>query len=122
MNDQIEVMKQIVELTDTMEEGLEHVKGQLDQRSPEKAIQLLFDTTNAFTHIEKAVQPILSEIPENNIQEKTDKLRSALSAMVGEYEGNSGLKGREILQFILEPAFKNWRFELKEVLMPYTLS
>ena len=80
------------------------------------------DATTAFTEIEEALQPILPELPENNIPEKTDKLRSALAVMVSEYEKSKGLRGREIFQFNLEPAFENWRTELEEVLKPYTLS
>ena len=122
MNEQVEVMKQIMELTDTMEEGMKHIKEKLNQRAPEKAIKMLLDTTTAFTHIEQALEPMLEELPVNNIPEKTDKLRSALAVMVSEYEKSKGLRGREILQFTLEPAFNNWRAELEEVLKPYTLS
>jgi len=120
--EQVEVMRQIIELTETMEEGLEHIKDTLNQRTPKKAIRMLLDTTTAFTHIETVVEPMLTELPENSIEEKTDRLRSALAIMVSEYEENNGLRGREILQFTLEPAFKDWRAELQEVLMPYTLS
>jgi len=122
VNEQVEVMKKIMELTDTMEEGMEHIKEKLNQRAPGKAVKMLLDTTTAFTHIEEALEPMLEELPENSIQEKTDKLRSALAVMVSEYEKSKGLRGREILQFSLEPAFKNWRAELEEVLKPYTLS
>jgi len=122
LNEQVGVIKQVIDLTETMEEGMEHIKEKLQEGKPEKAIKMLLDTTTAFTHIEEALEPMLPELPENSIEEKTDKLRSALAIMVSEYEKSQGLRGREILQFNLEPAFKNWREELKEVLNPYILS
>ncbi|MBS4025226.1 MAG: hypothetical protein KGZ96_06065 [Clostridia bacterium] len=122
MNQQIDVIKQILELMNTMAEGIAFVKGKLDQQSPEEAVNVLLDTTNAFATIELALQPILSKLPENSIQEKIDRLRSALATMVSEYEQNQGRKGQEILQFNLEPAFKNWQTELEQVLKPYILN
>jgi len=67
VNEQVEVMKKIMELTDTMEEGMEHIKEKLNQRAPGKAVKMLLDTTTAFTHIEEALEPMLEELPENSI-------------------------------------------------------
>ena len=120
MNDQVEVMKKIMELTDTMEEGLAHVRNMLSERAPEKALPVLTDSAHAFTSVEAALQPILHELPDNNIQERSDMFCRALKAMVSEYENNKGLRAQELLQFFLEPAFRNWQAELEDTLKPYT--
>ena len=121
MNDQVEVMKKIMELTDTMEEGLAHVRNLLSERDPEKALPVLTDSAHAFANVEAALQPILHELPDNNIQERSDMFRRALKTMVSEYENNEGLRAQELLQFFLEPAFRNWKVELDNTLKPYSL-
>lgn len=116
MDEQVEVNKKILKLAATMQEGLEYVKGKVKEGEVEKAFTVLLDITHAFVTVETAMQPFLSQLPGNCMQEKTDRLRSALAAVTDEYEDNKGLKSREILQFILEPAFRNWQEELERTL------
>lgn len=119
MNKQIEVIKQIIELMNTMAEGISYGKGKLNQQSPKEAIIILVDTTNAFATIELALQPILPKLSANSIQEKMDRLWSALATLVSDYEENQGRKCQEILQFNLEPSFKNWQAEVEQVLQQH---
>ena len=122
MNEQIEVINKLLELLETMEEGLIYIEEKLSERDPKNAIKMLMDTTDAFASIEVSLQPILPELPENSVQEKTDGLRSGLAIMISEYENNQGIKALECLQSNTMPAFNIWRAELEQVLRPYTLS
>lgn len=117
-----EVIIQTVGLLQTMEEGMDYVKAKLGELDIEGTITVLTDLITAFTEIEKSIFPIIDKIPENQIEEKTNKLRKAFDAIVKEYENNKGHKTLEIMQFTLYPAFKNWREELENMLKPYVVS
>lgn len=116
-----EVIKYTLDLLETMEEGIEYVKGNMIAYI-EGTITVRTDLITAFTEIEKSVSPMMRELPENQISEKADKLRTAFDTMVKEYETSKGQKAYEIMQFTLEPSFKNWKQELENTLKPYTIS
>ena len=122
MNNHIEVINRMMELVETMGEGLEYIQEKLERDEPEKAVKMLLDTTHAFASIEESLHSVLSELPEEGIQEKTDTLRSALAEIVREYEKGQGHLALDIFKLELYPAFNRWREELERVLKPYTMS
>ncbi|KXZ40438.1 hypothetical protein SAMN05661008_00006 [Alkalithermobacter thermoalcaliphilus JW-YL-7 = DSM 7308] len=112
-----EVIKQTLDLLETMEEGMDYVKAKLGELNIEATVTVLTDLIEAFTEIEKSISPIIK-----NLSEKEDKLRKAFDIIVKEYEISKGQKAYEIMQFTLEPAFKNWKQEIENTLKPYILS
>lgn len=117
-----EVIKYILDLLETMEEGMEYVKTKLGELNIEGSVRLLTDLVSAFTEVEISISPMIEGITENKILEKADKLRSAFDTIVKEYENPKGRKAYEIMQFTLEPSFRNWKQELETILKPYILS
>jgi len=117
-----EIIKYTLNLLKTMEEGMGYVKTKLGELNIEGTVTVLTDLITAFTEVEKSISPMLEKLPKNNIIEKSDKLRRAFDTMVREYENNKGQKTLEIMQFTLEPTFKNWIEDLESILKPYVLS
>jgi len=117
-----EIIKYTLTLLETMEEGIDYVKAKLGELNIEGTVTVLTDLITAFTEVEKSISPMLEKLPENNIIEKSDKLRRAFDIMVNEYEDNNGQKTLEIIQFTLQPSFKNWKQELENILKTYVLS
>lgn len=117
-----EVMKQTLELLETMEEGFTYIKKKLGELNTEGTITVLTDLINAFTEIDKSIFPSLEELSESQVPQKSNKLTKAFDTMVKEYESNRGQKAYEITQLTLEPAFKHWKEELEKVLKPYIVS
>ena len=117
-----EVIKHTLDLLETMEEGMDYVKAKLGELNIEGTVTVLTDLITAFTEVEKSISPMMAELPENQILEKADKLRTDFDMMVKEYEASKGQKAYEIMQFTLEPSFKNWKQELENTLKPYTIS
>src|SRR5690554_2821948 len=113
MEKHMEVIHQILALTDTMEEGLGYIREKLNGNSLTQAATMLFDVTHSYATVESALQSLSDQLPENNIQTQCKQLRSSLSAMVDDLKHNQGHRGLEIFQFVLEPAFKKWQAELK---------
>ncbi|ABR46959.1 conserved hypothetical protein [Alkaliphilus metalliredigens QYMF] len=120
--EEIIVIKTSLELLETMEEGLVYIKGKLNELKTEETINVLLDLTNAFASIEQSINPILLKLEKNDMPIKTDVLRDALDVMIKEYENTKGQRAVEIMQFTLEPAFKNWKREVEETLRPYIVS
>lgn len=117
-----DVIKNTLDLLETMEEGLTYIKQKLKELNTEVTVTVLADTINAFSAIEKSINPMLEELASNEIVEKADKLKRAFDIMVNQYENNSGQKALEIIQLTLEPSFKSWKVELERVLKPYIVS
>ncbi|WHH61514.1 hypothetical protein [Petroclostridium sp. X23] len=117
-----EVIAQILDLLETMEEGMDYVKQKLEELNIEGTITVLTDLTSAFIEIEKSISSMLEKLPENKIIEKAGKLSTAFDIMVKEYESTNRQKVYEIMQFTLEPTFKNWKDELGEIMKPLILS
>ena len=117
-----EVIKYTLDLLETMEEGMDYVKVKLGELNIEGTVTILTDLITAFTEVEKSISPMMDELPENQISEKSDKLRTAFDMIAKEYETSKGQKVYEIMQFTLEPSFKNWKQELENTLKTYVLS
>lgn len=111
-----EVIKYTLDLLETMEEGIDYVKAKLGELNIEGTVTVLTDLIAAFTEVEKSISPMLEKLPDNNIIEKSDKLRRAFDIMVKEYESNKGQKTYEIMQLTLQPAFKKWKEEMEIIL------
>lgn len=117
-----EVIRQTLDLLETMEEGMDHVKVRLGELNIEGNITVLTDLITAFTEVEKGITPMLEDLPENNIIKKSDKLRKAFDIMVKEYESNKAQKTYEVMQITLQPSFKSWKEEMELTLRPHIAS
>ena len=116
------VIFNILDLLEIMEEGLTYIKQKLTELNIEATVTVLSDTIDVFSSIETAITPMLGELQENEISQKTDELRKRLDIMVKECEKKNGQKFYEIIQLSLEPAFKRWKEEIEQVLRPYVVS
>ncbi|MBO8138812.1 MAG: hypothetical protein H0Z40_11955 [Desulfotomaculum sp.] len=119
MNQYIEVMKRATELAETCLEGLEHVKKKLNEGHFESTMLLFHDSLDAFFRMQASVQPILGELPPNELESRADSLRDAFELAVSAYEQGDRAKVQEIMQFTLVPTYKKWQAELNRCLRPY---
>ena len=117
-----EVIKQTLDLLESMEEGLVYIKKKLEELNTKEAISMLADIINAFSIIEESITPFVEELPKNKICDKINKLRAAFDIMVTEYESNYGKKALEVSKLVLEPAFKSWKEEIEAAIMQYVVS
>lgn len=118
---QMEVFRQALDLSETMEEGLGFLKLKTEELAPEKALEVLLDTSQALTAVETALEPVMPALPENSLEAKGKQLRRAMDAILKDLKHTRGQRTLEIFRQQLEPAFLGWREELKRVLEPYTL-
>jgi hypothetical protein len=118
----LDVMKRMVELSETCLEGMEHIKLQLNEGRFEDSIRLMTDVVEAYHRMEKSLQDFLSQLSPNRIEELSNPLRRAFEYVVSAYEEGEGAKALEIIQFNLLPSYKKWKGELERSLNPYLVS
>lgn len=112
----------ILELLETMEEGLFYIKEKLAELNIEATTTVFEGFIDAFSSVETTIIPILDILEDNEIVEKTDELRKRIEVMVEEYGKKNGQKFYETIQLYLGPAFKSWKEEIELLLRPYVVS
>lgn len=112
-NEQIEVIKHIFSLLPTLEEGIIYIK-ECDKENGFEAYKIVLEScSNAVDSIKKAVGPILSDLPENKIEEKCNSIRTVLDGLLMDLSQNKErAKVEEIIECELIPAYNNWEEEM----------
>ena len=118
----IEVINNILQLLLTIEEGLEHIKIQLEELRYEEALGLLEDSILGTDSIKNAIEPMKQELEEDNIVELGTVLEKNISKTISSYEDGRETNLEKQLEEGILPAFKNWKHELDKVLKPYIIS
>ena len=65
---------------------------------------------------------MIDELEENEILDRTAKLKNKLNLLIAEYEKDKEQNFHEIVKLSLEPAFRRWKEEIEKVLRPYIVS
>jgi len=122
MEQYIEVIKEILPLLDTMEEGAYHVKKQLSTLRYEEALGLLQDMMLGIDSIENAIQPMMDRLKENSIEIIGATLKENVSKIITSYENGQVVTLEEQVEEKILPGFKAWKEEIEITLRPYIIS
>lgn len=117
-----EVIERILELLDTMEEGLDFIQNQLSELKYEEALVVLNDVIDAVFSIDSSIQPMEKMLPQNDINELSLLFRESLNKAVERYNQNNEVNIDGLLQKEIIPQFKRWREEVEKVLRHYIVS
>jgi len=117
-----EVIERILELLDTMKEGLDYIQTQLSELKYEEALVVMKDLIDALDSIDSSIQPMENELPQNEIGVLTASLKLCLNKAVGSFDQNNGVNIDSIVEKEVIPEFTSWREEIEKVLRPYIIS
>jgi hypothetical protein len=117
-----EVMKQAIELIETMQEGIGHIRTQLNKGQYEQSVILFEDVMIAYATVERSLTPVLEGWGNEDVTPEMLKLRQSLEFIVSAYEQREYGKVIEIMQFSLIPQVKTWKEELEKAFHPYIVS
>jgi len=120
--EQFQIASDIISLSDTIIEGLEHIKKRVYEGYFEETYYLLEDITDAVASINKAAEPILPLLGENRIEQYAEHLNRLIEEMISNYEAQRIEKAKTDMQLVLIPAFKEWKNELERCLSEYIAS
>jgi hypothetical protein len=88
----IDVMKRIVELSETMEEGLIQIRNQVNEGYFEASIPLVQDKISAFSSIEKSLWSSGENLFQAELENVFENLRQDFHVLTEAYEQGSGGK------------------------------
>lgn len=114
-----EVIRQILPLLETIEEAILHIQKQLKELRYEEALDLLEDSTIGIASIEKAMQPMMPELQENNIASLIARLKEKIDNAVNIYEKKKEENLQKQIEGEILPAFTEWKEEMDRLLKPY---
>jgi len=120
--EQYQIASDIINLSDTIMEGLEHIKQRVSEGYLEDTYYLLEDIINAVASIHKATEQILPVMGENHIEEYTQHINHLIDEMTNNYKEQRIEKAKTDYQLVLIPAFKKWKNELERCLSDYIAS
>lgn len=122
MEKHIDVMKQSVELSETILEGLQHIQKLLGEGKFEETMSMFEDIVSAFSTMQQSLTPVTEKLENQEIDAKAIKVQAALELVVTAYEAKSHGKVQEIIQFTLTPQLKKWKEALEKTFQPYIIS
>ncbi|MGJ9385227.1 hypothetical protein [Salipaludibacillus sp. CF4.18] len=123
MEKHLDVMKQSLQLSETVLEGLTHVQKQLNEKKYPEAMQLMDDVVGGFASIENSIGPVFEEMNDTELVEvHIGKVRESLERVVTSLEDHSYGTVQEILQFTLIPNVKKLKAEMETLFEPYLVS
>lgn len=121
MNKYIEVMQRILGLSETMEDAISYMDGQIRESRIEHAMMTLEDIVDAQACICEAMAPIQARLEHNGIEDYSRELQRALIETIELCERGEPLKIQLAIEGNLMSAFTKWQGELRRVLEPYVL-
>lgn len=122
MEKYVDVMRQCVELCETMVEGLQHIQNHVNNGDVEEVIYLVDDVIVAFLTVEKSLLPLRDKVHLTDVEKSASQIKRGLEMTVQAYEGKEFEKMKEIFQFTLGPSLKKWKEHLENTFNPYLLS
>ncbi|AKL93778.1 hypothetical protein CACET_c02620 [Clostridium aceticum] len=122
MDKYIEVMKQILPLLETIEEGFSHIQNQLTELRYEEALAMLQDVIEGIASIDGAMKPIYEELMENNISNLSLLLKESISKAIHKYKRGKEINLEIQVQNEIIPVFTDWKREIEKTLKPYVVS
>ncbi|ABI67583.1 hypothetical protein [Syntrophomonas wolfei] len=114
-----EVAGQIIELSQTIKEGLIHINEKMDEGQLKETLYLFEDVLEAFSSIEIPIQPVLQADNMDELQGATAELKKSLEMLAQAFEANDLEKARAEISQSLIPAYSRWQSELEQSLKAY---
>lgn len=122
MEQQLEVMRRILELSETCIEGLEHIRTRLYEGYMQEILYLVEDVLYAFCQIDFTLK-VLKLLPEiEEITDVTVEVENALSDLLYEYEQQDINAVIVRLNHELLPTFRLWNQKMYLFFNPHILS
>jgi hypothetical protein len=103
------IPEEILNLLETMEEGIEYSKKKVSHSHMGDAIKVLLDTMEAFFTIEQLSNSYFEDSANKELSKKEENIKKAFELITRDFENTGGKKVFEIIQFNLEPTFKSWK-------------
>lgn len=116
--EKLDLTRRIIKLLETCLEGLEHAKSKMNEGDFENGIIMLHNMVDGYYQAELFLQPLIKDLPANQIPRLDEALRNSFDLVTSAYEQGDSAKAMELMQFSVVPNFKKWQAELNRCLLP----
>lgn len=116
-----EVITRILELSDTIASGLDHMAKQLAEIRYEESFAMLNDSVQGIYAIEESLQQFINDLPVNKLEIYLDELKKEIDLLITNYEQKEAAAIKEEIVTKIPILYLQWQNELKQVLQPYVL-
>ncbi|MEN6349901.1 MAG: hypothetical protein ABFD08_10960 [Syntrophomonas sp.] len=117
-----ELIGQLLELSRTVGEGIEHINGRFNAGRYEDALVLLPDVVQAFVSIQQAIGTISIQLTPNKTDALMTVVNNSLNHVCTAYEQQKWGLANETIQYELFPAYLEWKAELERCFGSYVAS
>ncbi len=117
-----EVYRSILDLADTVLEGLEHIHRLAGEGNFNKTTVLYADVTTSFHEIKKGLLAHYPQFNGSELEKRMEKVAEQMNFLVLAFEGNEDVRPVEVLQLSLLPAYRRWQESLQENLSEHCRS
>ncbi len=122
MADSVEIVNDILELTDTVIEALDHLNKRLLEGHLEESRYLLEDVKDAIASIQNAAELFIPHLGDNQVISLTEEFNEKMEEMTATYEMKQLEKAKVDMQWIVMPLAAKWREELSRCLVAFRIS
>lgn len=122
MDENIQMMKHSVALSETIHEAVEHLQQLLSHGEFKNTMYMAEDVVKGFAAIQKSLELLKEDVDLTDVDSAMQSIQEALGSLVAAYEQNHFAKIRESVQFILAPRVSVWKRELEKAFKPYLVS
>lgn len=118
---QITIMKQTMDLSETIFKGLQFAEAHLDAGQIEESMEIMTGVLEGMVVIDKALPKVISHFPSNDLADTTDRLREVLEFVKNSYVQGEIDEAAAIVKQLLIPAYIGWQDEIFKNFSPYIL-
>ncbi|MDD4588573.1 MAG: hypothetical protein PHC60_09325 [Heliobacteriaceae bacterium] len=122
MSTDFKVMRQSLDLSETMQKGISHIRAKFIAGDFETALFLLQDLTQALISIQEAGRQVLAAETFAALNAASQELQNGLANLIWAYETHDWGKVVSTLDSEIIPGFQRWKTTLERIYGPPTAS
>ena len=122
MPDSYAMVADILDLSDSVIQAMEHLHVRLSEGHLEDTSYLLEDLKDAVISIQNATELLMPQLGDNRINHFTMELQGVVEDMSATYEQRRIEKAKVDMQWVMIPLAKKWRDELGRCLTAFKAS
>ncbi len=116
MEDYLDIYKNILELSGTALEGVEHIHERAIMGYFGETAALFTDVADSFHEMKKALTCCLPDYAESELNRVAKDVVRGMQLLLTAYEGDKEVRPLVVLQFSLVPGFRRWHEALQKEL------
>ncbi len=114
MDDRAVICKSILGLSETVMEGIGHIRHRAGEGRFEDTADLFTDVVDAFHEVHRALLSFLPGFTDSELERRTTAVIESMKLMLAAYEGRPELLAPEVPETALAGAFTSWHDLLRE--------